>query len=155
MEQLQGVGADRLLVALSMELLIAYAQTVVGVDSADDDVEILLAGRCILQHQAFLHCRTVGQHTMYGERGEEPALDAVVAEHLMITDVVFVGAFVAVDDDAKHLENGITMAVERRALQGVAVGYLVSLPFLVQLLEGEAPVGPKSIDNPDILVKYL
>ena len=112
-KQLQRIGTDHLLVALGLELLVAYAQATVGVDGADDDVEILFAGRGILEHQTLLHGGTVGQHAMDGERGEEPMFDAVVAEHILIADEVLVKTFVAVDDDAKHIQNGIAMAVER------------------------------------------
>jgi len=92
---------------------------------------------------------------MHGERGEEPLADAVVAEHLLVADEVLVGLLVAVDDDAEHVLNGVAMAVERRALQRVAVGHAVDDPLLVQFFEGQSAIGPERVDDPDVLVKNL
>ena len=47
------------------------------------------------------------------------------------------------------------MAVERRALQRIAVGHTIVLPLLIQFFEGQFAIGPKRIDDPDVLVKYL
>ena len=85
--------------------------------------------------------------------GEEPLADAVVAEHLLVADEVLVGLLVAVDDDAEHVLNGVAMAVERRALQRVAVGHAIDDPFLVQFFEGQSAIGPERVDDPDVLVK--
>ena len=127
----------------------------VGLDGTDDGVEILFASRCILQHQTFLHGSAVCQYAMHGERGEEPALDAVVTEHLLVADEVLIRLWLAVNDDAKHVEDGIAMAVERRAIEWIAVSHAVVLPLLVQFFEGQFAIGPERIDDPDVLVKYL
>jgi len=124
-------------------------------DGVDDDVEKLLAGRCTFQYQAFFHGSTVGQYTVDGKRGEKPPLDAVVTEHLSVADIVLIGLGLAVDDDAKHVLNGIAMAIERRALQRVAVGHVIIYPLLVQFFEGQLAIGPERIDNPDVLIKNL
>ena len=92
---------------------------------------------------------------MNGKRGEEPTLDAVVAECLLITDIILIGTWFAVDDNARHILNGIAMAVERRAMQRIAVGHCVIYPLLVQFFEGQFAVGPERIDDPDVLAKYL
>ena len=54
-----------------------------------------------------------------------------------------------------HFEDGVTMAVERRALQRIAVGHAVLLPLLVQLFEGQPLMGSERVDDPDVLVEYL
>ena len=92
---------------------------------------------------------------MNGERGEDPALNTVIIQHLQVADVVLVGLWFALDDDAEHIKDGIAMAVERRALQRIAIGHTVVLPLLIQLLERQSLIGPELIDDPDILVKYL
>ncbi len=93
---------------------------------------------------------------MHGERRKKPLADAAVVEqHLRIADVVLIRLQLAVDDDAEHVENGVAMAVERRALQRIAVGHTVVLPLLVQLLEGQFAIGPERVDDPDVLVEYL
>ena len=92
---------------------------------------------------------------MYGECREKPTLDAIVAKHGFIADIIFIGLLVAVDDNARHIENGVAMAIERGTLQRVAVGHLVILPLLVQFFKGLLSVGPKRIDDPDVLLKYL
>ena len=127
----------------------------VGLDSTNDGAEILFAGRCILEYQTLLHGSAVSQHAMHGKRGEQPTFYAVVAEHLFVADIILIGTWLAIDDDAKHILNGVAMAVERRALQLVAIGHAVLLPFLVQFIEGQLIIGPERIDNPDVLVKYL
>ena len=92
---------------------------------------------------------------MDGERREEPPLYRIVAEHLWVTDEVTVGPGLAVDDDAEHVEDGVTMAVERRALQRVALSHCVVLPLLVELLEGQTAMRLERIDDPDVLTEYL
>ena len=47
------------------------------------------------------------------------------------------------------------MAVERRAIEWIAVSHAVVLPLLVQFFEGQFAIGPERIDDPDVLVKYL
>jgi len=130
-------------------------QSVVRLDGALDGVEILLTRRHVLQYNTVFDGGTIGQHTMHGERREEPLADAAVVEHLRIADVVLIRLRLAVDDNAEHVKNGVTMAVERRALQRIAVGHAVLLPLLVQLLEGQFTVGPERVDDPDVLVEYL
>ena len=131
----------------------------VRLDGALDGVEILLTRRHVLQYNTVFDGGTIGQHTMHGERREEPLADepladAAVVEHLRIADVVLIRLRLAVDDNAEHVKNGVTMAVERRALQRIAVGHAVLLPLLVQLLEGQFTVGPERVDDPDVLVEY-
>ena len=46
-------------------------------------------------------------------------------------------------------------AVERRALQRVAVGHGVVLPLLVELFEGQLVMRLERIDDPDVLAEYL
>ena len=91
----------------------ARMMTWASADGVDDDVEKLLAGRCTFQYQAFFHGSTVGQYTVDGERGEKPPLDAIVAEHLFITDVILIGTGLAFDNDAKHIKDSVAMAIER------------------------------------------
>ena len=90
---------------------------------------------------------------MDGERGENPSCDAVVAEHLRIADVVLVGLWFALDDDAEHVEDGVAMAVERRSWQRVTVGHAVVLPLLAEFLEGQPFIRPERIDDPDVLAE--
>ena len=68
---------------------------------------------------------------MHGERREQPAFDAVVAEHLLIANVVLIRLGIALDDDAKHVLNGVAMTIKRHALQRVAVGHAIVHPLLV------------------------
>ena len=154
-KQLQGVGADGALIALGRELPVADAQTAVRPDGTDNGVEILQACRHALQHHTLVDGGTFTQHAVHGERREEPTSDAVVVEHLGVGNVVAVRLWLTVDDDAKHVENGVAMPVERRALQLVAAIHAVLLPLPVQFLEGQLAVCPQRIDNPSILVKYL
>ena len=104
---------------------------------------------------AFLDGCAVAEHAVHGERGEEPPLNGAVAQRVFIADVVFVGLLVALNDDAEHGEDGVAVAVERRALQGVAVGNSVGHPLLAQLLEGEFLVGSERVNNPDVLAEGL
>ena len=80
---------------------------------------------------------------------------AIVAEHLAIADIIFVGTRLAIDDDAEHFKNGIAMAVERRALQRVAVGHAVVNPFPVQFLERQFTTASERIDEPNVLMENL
>jgi phosphoribosyl 1,2-cyclic phosphodiesterase len=47
------------------------------------------------------------------------------------------------------------MTIERRALQGFTAAHVFGLPFLIQFFERKSTAAPKSIDNPDVLAKYL
>ena len=47
------------------------------------------------------------------------------------------------------------MAIERRALQRIAVGHAVLLPLLAEFFEGQFAIGPERIDDPDVLAEYL
>ena len=50
---------------------------------------------------------------LHRQRGEHPALNGVVFEHLGIGNIVFVAMFpIALDDNAEHIEDGILMADE-------------------------------------------
>ena len=60
-----------------------------------------------------------------------------------------VGLLVAVDNDAEHVLNGVTIAVERRAVEHVA--HLVGRPFLLQRLQREALVLPDGRYQPQAL----
>ena len=47
------------------------------------------------------------------------------------------------------------MTVERLTLQGITIRHLILNPFLVEFLEGHAPISPKGGDQPHILLKDL
>ena len=72
-----------------------------------------------------------------------------------IADIIFVGTRLTVDDDAEHFKNGVSMAVERRALQRVAVGHAVVNPFPVQFLERQFTTASERIDEPNVLMENL
>ena len=56
----------------------------------------------------------IDAHLVIGEACQEvPALYRPVVEHIGIADVVAIGLLVAVDDDTKHIEDGVAMAIER------------------------------------------
>ena len=124
-------------------------------DGTDNGVEILFASWCIFEHHTLFNRCAISQHTMHGKRGEKPALDAVVGEHFFITNVILIGTWFAVDDDAKHIEDGIAMTIERRTLQGVAISDAIVHPLLVQFIKRQPFIGHECIDDPDVLVKYL
>ena len=155
MKQLQRVWADRLLVALRMELLIAHAQAAALADGTDDNRQELHACRHALQHHPLLHRSAVGQHAVHGHRREHPALNAVIVEHLRIRDVVLVRLRLTLYDDTEHVEDGIAMPVERRANQGVAPIHLVFHPFPLEFLQCQSPVFPQRIDKPKIKLIFL
>ena len=85
---------------------------------------------------------------MDGERGENPSCDAVVAEHLCVADEILISSWLAVDDNAEHVEDGVAMAVERRSRQRVSVGHTVFPPLLAEFLEGQPFIRPERIDDP-------
>ena len=59
-------------------------------------------------------------------------------EHLGIAYVVAVAILlVAIDDDAKHVEDGIAVAVEATARHGEAATHLGLHPMVVEPLGGE------------------
>ena len=88
---------------------------------------------------------------MHRHRGEEPARDAVAAEHLGVDNVVAIGGEVALDDDAEDVEQAVAMTVERGALQRLAVGNVVLDPLAVELIEGDALMLQERLDDPLIL----
>ena len=159
-----------------LDAIAVFHQVILKIDCGADvegEVRVVLrAGDLALrmverQHTQVVGCPVVGaydymshrclvcQHAMHSEGGEEPTLDAVVAEHLLITDVVLIRLGFAMNGNAEHVMDGIAMAVERRTLQWFAVGHAVVLPLLLQFLEGQFMIGPERIDDPDVLVKYL
>ena len=154
MEQLHRVWADSLHIPFSAELLIAQLYAAVVLYGREDGVEEFKSGRYILKHHAFLHYGAVGQHSVDGERREEPALDVVIAQHIGIVDEVLVCLFLALYDDAEHTAYGIAVAVERRTRQGIALGNHVFLPFLVQFLEGKTTIRPERIDDPNNMIEF-
>ena len=154
MEQLQGIGGDRLLRGLGPEAAIADRDQLVGLHGADDGLEELLAGGHVLEDDPLLDGKAVGEHAAHSERREHPPLHRVVVEHLGIIDIVAIAVLdVALDDDAEHVEDGVAMAVERRPRQGGTVGHLVVDPPLTELVERQPAVAPQRVDQPDILVK--
>ena len=151
--EFEGVRAECLLVALCTKRLVADEQLVVSLDGADDRLEVFLSRWRTLEHDVLLDRCAVGQHAVNGERGEDPTLDTVVVQYLGIADVVLVGPWFALDDDAEHIKDGVAMTVERRSLQRVAVGHLVVLPLPADFLEGQPFVRPERIDDPDVLAE--
>ena len=125
----------------------------VSLDGANDSLKVFLARWRTLEHHVLLNRCAVGQHAVNGERGEDPTLDTVVVQYLGIADVVLVGPWFALDDDAEHVEDGVAVAVKRRSLQRIAVGHLVVLPLTADFLEGETFVRPERIDDPDVLAE--
>ena len=152
--QPEDIGADGFLVTLGPKLLIADAQAAVGLDGAKDGLLEFLTGRHVFQHDTVFNGGAVGQHAMHAERGVEPSLDAVVGQHVLVADVILIGFRFAVDDDAKHVDDVITIAIKRGALQWFAVANVVVLPFLLYISEGQALVSPERVDDPDILVEF-
>ena len=92
---------------------------------------------------------------MHCERREYPTLYTVIVERLVIADIIFIGTWLAFYHNAKNIQDGIAMAVERRTLQRISTYYTIIHPLLVQFLQGQFATGPKRINNPDVLVKYL
>ena len=85
------------------------------------------------------------------EGREHPVLYGLLGEHLGIAYVVAVAIpLVAIDDDAKHVEDGIAMAVEGAARHGEATTHLGLYPMLVDFLEGEALVAVYGVDEPNV-----
>ena len=153
--EFERVRTERLLVALRPKGLVADKQAVTGPDGTDDGLEVFLASGHVLEHHVLLNRGTVGQHTVYGEGGEEPSLDAAVSEHLRVEDIVLVGPGIALDDDAEHVEDGVAMAVERRSYQRIAVCHPIVLPLPADFLKRESPMRLERVDDPDVLVEYL
>ena len=151
--EFERVRAECLLVALRTKRLVADEQLVVSLDGADDRLEVFLSRCRTLKNHVLLDWCAVGQHAVNGERGEYPSLNAVVVQHFGIADVVLVGPWLALDDDAEHVEDGVAVAVKRRSLQRIAVGHLVVLPLTADFLEGETFVRPERINDPDVLAE--
>ena len=154
-EQLQRIGVHRLLVCLATEALIAYADTAVQLDGIDDRRQVLLTRRHILQQDAVLHRRTVRECHVHCQRRHQPLLYAAVGKHAVIGDMIHVGALPTFDDNAEHIEDGITVAVERCTRQRVALCHLVSHPTLVDLLERHPLVPLQRRQQPRILMEYI
>ena len=92
---------------------------------------------------------------MHSKCREQPTFNSTIVQCIHITDVVLIRFRLAIDNDAKHSQDGVAMAVKRRTLQRVAVDYAIIHPLLVQFAQGQLMIGPKRINNPDVLVKYL
>ena len=152
--QPEDIGADGLFVALGPKLLIADAQAAVGLDGAKDGLLEFLTCRHVLQHDTVFHRGAIGQHAMHAECGVKPSLDAVVGQNLLIANVILIGSGLAVDDNTEHVDDVITIAIKRGALQWFAVAHVVVLPFLLYVSEGQALVSPEGVDDPDILVEF-
>ena len=90
------------------------------------------------------------------EGREHPVLYGLLGKHLGVAYVVAVAVFlVAVDDDAKHVEDGIAVAVEATARHGEPATHVGLDPTLVDLLEGEALVAVDGIDEPDVFFEEV
>ena len=90
------------------------------------------------------------------EGREHPVLQGVLGEHLGIGDMVSVAiALFAIDDDAKHVEDGIAVAVEGAACHGEPATHLGLHPVVVDLLEGEALMAVDGVDEPDVFFEEV
>ena len=98
-----------------------------------------------------VHLLALGQHIVYREGREHPVLYGVFVEGFGIGDMVAVAVLlVAIDDDAKHVEDGIAVAVEGAARHGQAAAHLGLEPVVVDLIEGEALVAVYGAYEPDV-----
>ena len=85
------------------------------------------------------------------EFGDGEHISTVSIRDLGIAYVVAVAVLlVAIDDDAKHVEDGIAVAVEATACHGEPATHLSLCPVLVDLLEGEALMAVDGVDEPDV-----
>ena len=85
-----------------------------------------------------VHLLALGQHIVYREGREHPVLYGVFVEGFGIADMVAVAVLlVAIDDDAKHVEDGIAVAVEGAARHGQAAAHLSGDPLVVEGTEGD------------------
>ena len=151
-EEFESVWGNGLFTALCPKTAIGNQDALVLFDGADDGLQELLTCRHILENDTIFQRDTVGEHATHGERGEHPALQTVVVEHLRIIDVIPIIS-IALDNNAKHIEDGVTMAVERGTREGIAIRHLVLFPSPTQLIEAQASMTPQRIDEPDILLK--
>ena len=146
--QLQHVGLHRLLAHLTAEALVAHVQAAVQSDGLDYHRQELLALGHALQNDAVLHRRTVGQCHVHRHRRQQPTLNRMVGQLARVREIILV-LLVALHHQAKQLEDFVTIAVERRAIERVA--HLVGRPFLLQRLQREALVLPDGRYQPQAL----
>ena len=117
----------------------------------DEAVQMLAIGGDALKEDAVVHAAALGKHVVDREGREHPVLYGFFGEHLGIADVVAVSALLlAIDDDAKHVDDIVAVAVEGAAGHGNAAAHLGLHPVLVDLLEGEALVAVDGVDEPDV-----
>ena len=116
-------------------------------------VFLVSAHRHILQHHSFPYRSTVRQDAMHCQRPIHPSPNAVFVQLVRVANVISVRPRLTGNDDAEHIQDSVTMAVERRPLQHVAISYAILYPSAVQLIQRQSPAPPERIHNPDILVK--
>ena len=152
----QRIGFNVLLIGFPIKTLISHLDTAVQFHRLDQHGQVILSHRHIFKDDTIFHRHTVGENRTDGKRREEPALYRIILEHLGIGDVILVAIhLIALDDQSDDIQDGIAMAVERGTLQGITIRHLVLNPFLVEFLEGDAPVSPNGGDEPHVLLKDL
>ena len=76
--------------------------------------------------------------------------------HLGIGDVVAVAIpLVAIDDDAKHVEDGIAMAVEGAARHREAATHVGGYPLGIEFAEGDLACSADGADEPDVFIEEV
>ena len=155
LESLQGVGTDCLHIAFCIKLLVAQTQAMVGLHGIDDGLQEFLTCRRVLQNDAISERDAVGEHVAHCQRREHPAFDSTIVKRLRIGDKVFIGILVTFDDDAKHVEDGIPMAIERGACERTAPNHIVILPKPADILKLHPLILSQCIQYPNILLKNL
>ena len=152
----QGIRLHRLFIRFPIETLVVHHDPPVQFHGLNQYRQVILACRHILKDNPVLHSHTVRKNGTHSQRREEPALDRVILQHLRIGDIVFIPIrLVALNHQSHDILDGITMTVECRALQGIAVSHLVFNPLLIQFLKSHAPKASYGGNQPHVLLENL
>ena len=117
-------------------------------------MQILSIGWNGLQHDAVMHTLVFCKDAVHRHRGEHPVLDGILLQHIGIVDVIAESVLlVALDDDAEHVQNSITVAVEGAAGNGHALARLRLKPATVDLFERYLPGLVDGVYQPDVFLK--
>ena len=97
---------------------------------------------------------TLRQDTVDRQRREHPVLDGVLLQDIVVVDIVPESVLpVTFDDDAKHIQDGVTVPVKRTAGERNTFRHLRAQPSLVDFLQCQTAGPVDGVHEPNVFLE--
>lgn len=152
LEEFDTIGLeDYLLDLLLSVLLVVHGETCHTFHSLHNYAQTAVFGGYGLEQDTVLQGETFADIVAHGECGQDPILNRLVGEHLLVANVVTVGILaVTLYVDAEDVLDGILVAVEGGACQFHSLAHFCIEPLVLQLGKRYSACLADGVYQPDV-----